>query len=74
MGNLGEQEEQMRAFGIIMIVCGVVIIVTTIWELATGSLTNPTLLFVGPLFLLGGIIRLATQKNRPMEEDKSNKG
>jgi len=68
MGNQNEQEEQMRAYGIIMIVCGLVIIVAKVWELATNSLTKPYSLFVGTLFLIGGIYALATRKNKQTKE------
>jgi uncharacterized membrane protein len=68
MGNQNEQEEQMRAVSILLIVCGLVIIVAKVWELATNSLTMPYTLFLGPLFLIGGIYVLATQKNKPTKE------
>ena len=53
----------MRAVGTILIVCGIVIIVATAWELATNSLTTPTQLFTGPLFLIGGIFIRANKKD-----------
>ncbi|MBI5092462.1 MAG: hypothetical protein HZB26_08460 [Candidatus Hydrogenedentes bacterium] len=45
----------MKAYGIFMIICGVVIIACMIQELVTDSVKAPTLLFVGPLSLAGGI-------------------
>lgn len=66
------KDQIMNACGIIMVIYGFIIIAMKIQELLTDTLTNPTLLILGPLFLVGGIVTVirASKKGYYSNESK----
>ncbi len=51
-----------KAFPVVTIVCGIVITACKVYALATDTLKMPSLLFLGPFMLIGGIVQLALDR------------
>ena len=52
----------MKALYVFMLLCGLIIIAVKVFEIATGSLKNPTLIVLGPFMVIVSAICLMFPK------------